>query len=143
MSEGSCAIWGTPSQIDPITGDFEIHNSQRAGGKYRITGTAKAVLISNYAGDETFKAKLTSWLVEQRMSGFVLPEIVAHDYFFKRIKERDFISTTERVQRFLLCCKNLNVRLGEELLNGVPWKSGRNSIAMGLSYHPKYPEIYA
>ena len=75
MYENSCPLWGTPvSYIAPQPireGVTAI--SPRTGGKYFISGTAEVVLQSK---DDNFRARLTSWLIEQRQLGVECPEIL-------------------------------------------------------------------
>ena len=64
MMNESCPIWGTPASFIPSGSyDGEWVSSPRAGGLYRIVRSAKSC-ISRL--DERAKARLTSWLVEQR-----------------------------------------------------------------------------
>ena len=53
-------------------GDFEVFDSPRAGGKYWISGTAAAKLISF---NDNAKRLLTTWLCEQRRAGVEVPKI--------------------------------------------------------------------
>ncbi len=75
MSENtSCPIWGTVAYETHTERCGRRIDSPRAGGEYFITGSAES-MISNLNNLE--KAKLTSWLVEQRRFGAHLPEIDA------------------------------------------------------------------
>jgi len=74
MTETTCAIWGTSAQIERTTQDGVLVNSSRAGGRYLISGTAKAVLQNR---DDTLRAQLTTWLVNQRRLGVECPEITS------------------------------------------------------------------
>jgi len=67
-----CLIWGTEAAQGEAKGDFQEINSPRAGGLYRVTGTAVPAL-SNLTLHE--KAKLTTWLVDQRRLGVEAPSI--------------------------------------------------------------------
>jgi hypothetical protein len=62
---GKCLIWGTPAKLGSI-GDGLRVDSLRAGGKYRITGTAMEI-IEGFSPD--LRARLTWWLCEQRDQG--------------------------------------------------------------------------
>ena len=71
----SCPLWGTLTlsiDLQPIR-DGVIANSPRTGGKYFITDTAETELQSR---DDNFKARMTSWLIEQRQLGVERPEIL-------------------------------------------------------------------
>ena len=64
-----CLIWETVAQIaDPDGRDGTIVNSTRAGGCYFISGTAVAMIQGR---DKHVKARLTTWLIEQRRLGVV------------------------------------------------------------------------
>jgi hypothetical protein len=124
MTERKCAIWGTPSKVEPASGDFEVHTSPRAGGKYKMSGTAKGVIENGWFQDNEFKTKLTTWLVDQRLSGIECPYVgfnppvikdVAH--FFHEIKARKFLKTSERADRFFKRLYEINYRLGDFFLD--------------------------
>src|SRR5216684_2224639 len=72
MAIAPCAIWGTPADLSEKSGDFEIYDSPRAGGRYWISGTAIAMLtpLTDHA-----KRLLTTWLCEQRHAGAELPQV--------------------------------------------------------------------
>ena len=72
MTKTKCLIWGTPAFEYPSHGDGHFIDSPRAGGKYHVAGTSAAVLESC---DDPVKARLTSWLIEQRQLGIKWPEI--------------------------------------------------------------------
>ena len=71
--ESLCPIWGTPASEESTDGRHgKLVDSPRAGGKYFISGTAIRCLprIADRG-----KARLTSWLVDQRRLGANCPEI--------------------------------------------------------------------
>ena len=72
MTETRCPIWGTPAFEYPSHGDGKFIDSPRAGGKYLVAGTAAAILENC---DDLVKARLTSWLIEQRQLGIKWVEI--------------------------------------------------------------------
>src|SRR4051794_15391004 len=90
-----CPIWLTSAKVSPGP-DSLIVDSPRAGGLYRITGTAVSSL-SNLSPD--MKAKLTWWLVEQRRQGEKSPEITS--YTLKRISAEPSPTILERRDRIL------------------------------------------
>ena len=72
----TCQIWRTPAIKDSGNGrDGSTIDSPRAGGEYFISGTATQVLQSR---DGLFKARLTSWLVEQRRLGDPCLRLIVH-----------------------------------------------------------------
>jgi hypothetical protein len=72
MDELTCPIWITRADSVISVGDSKVIDSPRAGGKYKITNTALA-LINDLKAKET--TKITNWLVEQRMLGFEIPTL--------------------------------------------------------------------
>ena len=86
MTNATCSIWGTPAFEYPSHGGGgHLMDSPRAGGKYFVSGTAAAVLESR---DDLVKARLTSWLVEQRRLGIERPGNLQHDGLGSGPKER-------------------------------------------------------
>ena len=76
-----CPIWGTPCEIKPpsLEEDVWYVDSPRAGGRYRITGSAKSVLEAKIESGEWTdqeKVKISRWIYEQNQSGGI-PEITA------------------------------------------------------------------
>ncbi len=69
-----CAIWNTiaTGESEPDR-DGSSLDSPRAGGNYFISGSAAAMAASL---DERVKARLTTWLVDQRRSGVRRPEVM-------------------------------------------------------------------
>lgn len=129
MTEGKCAIWGTPSLIEPIIGDFEIHDSYRTGGMYRISDTARHLLQTQYIGDGEFLAKLTTWLIEKRRSGIDCP--VISSLSFEEISKKKLLGTNERINRFFLYCLDRKIRPGIRLYIYI--KATKNKIYGGVS----------
>lgn len=70
---GRCLIWGTPAKLAGM-GDGLRVDSLKAGGKYRITGTAMAIVEGFKLAS---KARLTWWLCEQRDQGEAEPLVSA------------------------------------------------------------------
>lgn len=84
----ACPIWGTDSiestdeswvkagTSEPIVTEQSLIISERAGGEYRIKSLANVLLNSGrLAGTPTDgqKARLTTWLVDQRRHGIAAP----------------------------------------------------------------------
>lgn len=71
--ESRCVIWQTPATEEPSFGcDGYFMDSVRAGGPYFISGTAAACMSR---ADEPARARLTTWLIDQRRLGVERPEI--------------------------------------------------------------------
>ena len=91
-----CPIWGTLASIEPRTGHGVTVDSQRAGGRYFIADTATKILKSH---DENLKARLTSWLIEQRRLGVDCPRISSID--IDEIEQRRSLSVHQRADNLL------------------------------------------
>ena len=70
----NCPIWDTPTTMisSPHSEGMISVNSPRTGGKYLISESAETILETR---DDRLKAKLTSWLIEQRWLGEERPGI--------------------------------------------------------------------
>jgi hypothetical protein len=105
-----CYIWDTPAEMPRDADGQSVYlDSPRAGGKYKITGTA-ASLLGNLSINE--KARLTTWLCNQRHAGIEFPAITSDVLNFVRTTPP--LTTTERVERTLLHF-NQKIRVGEAI----------------------------
>lgn len=105
-----CPIWDTLTEmissvhsVDSISVD-----SPRTGGKYLISVEAARELKSR---GERLKAKLTSWLVEQRWLGEQRPEIDSTT--IEEAKERRVLSVFERANRTLRYLQSQTSYIGD------------------------------
>ena len=96
--EGKCPIWRTKALVES-RGDSLMIDSPRAGGKYKITRSALAVLQSN-PFDLKEKVKLTDWLVKQHEKEIKEPEITTR--ILEDVKDRPEKEREERIDRFML-----------------------------------------
>ena len=98
MNDNSaCPIWGTAASVEPMSGRDGIYvDSPRAGGKYFISRRARRNLENQ---DERFKARLTSWLIEQRRLGVEYPEITPKT--IEQVERRPHLPVHERADRLL------------------------------------------
>ncbi len=93
-----CYIWDTPATMPRDSdGDSVYLDSPRAGGKYKISGTAAAMLGNLNLED---KARLTTWLCDQRAAGVEYPPIDSH--LLQAITSLPSLSTSQRIERALL-----------------------------------------
>ena len=65
-----CPIWNTPATFLPRTGDRISVRSERTAGSYSITGSAAGAIA---AYDDQQRARLTTWLIDQRSAGTPMP----------------------------------------------------------------------
>jgi hypothetical protein len=104
----NCYIWDTPAEMPRDSdGDPVYLDSPRAGGKYKITGTA-AAMLGNL--DIKGKALLTTSLCNQRRAGIEYPAITSDT--INSVKTLRPLTTTERIERTLLHF-NQCVRVGQ------------------------------
>lgn len=94
-NDGTCPIWGTPATFEPKNGDYERVNSPRVGGQYFISGTARAILPNS----DSVKARLTTWLIDQRELGNEWPEVNSDT--IEQVKQRQPLPVNERADRLL------------------------------------------
>ena len=106
-----CPIWGTPSIDKPNDGrDGRLLDSPRAGGDYFVSGTAIAVLENC---DDRTKARLTSWLTEQRRLGNLCPSITT--YTINEAKQRRAMPLSQRADSILRFLELHSTHIGATL----------------------------
>ena len=111
MRELPCYIWNTlATEIKDSDGDSVYLNSPRAGGPYCITGTAGET-IKQLSWQE--RARLTTWLCNQRKGGVECPKITAD--IVDDVKSFRSLRTGERIERVLLYL-NDRIRVGEVIV---------------------------
>ena len=104
-----CAIWNTVATDESESGrDGMSLNSPRAGGRYFISRTA-AVMVASH--DESVKARLTSWLVDQRRSGKGRPEVMTSS--IDDSAGYRHLTVRQRVDRLLGFIAERSPRIGE------------------------------
>jgi len=109
-----CPIWGTAArEMDSGRyGDFVRVDSPRAGGAYKITGTAVAMVSSL---SETQRVELTNWIVEQHKLGDPCPEISS--FLVRRIRDSQPTrpSAAQRHDNLILYLEASTKELGERI----------------------------
>lgn len=108
-----CPIWGVDCIVRPFDVDTDPHfveNSFRAGGDYEIFSNARAAIRKL---DSSERARLTSFLVEQRMRGITAPRITQDEAL--RAKKRSPLPAHERAERLLRLLANQSSRIDEAL----------------------------
>jgi hypothetical protein len=99
MAEGFCPIWGTAAQIFIEAPYQQIVISPRSGGHYTIIDDAIFEMTRQSFGNRE-KARLTTWLVDQRRSGVKLP-IITKDVVLD-VSRKKQLSSKEQFDRFFL-----------------------------------------
>ena len=108
--ESLCPIWGTPAS-EESTGGYGVRlmNSPRAGGRYLINQSAIRCLPRV---NDRVKARLTSWLVDQRRLGNECPEIDS-DTITMAEQQKD-LSVHDRADRLLQYIGDQTVEIGKD-----------------------------
>ncbi len=104
----NCPIWGTPAMVDK-SGDLTLVNSVSAGGEYQVTGTALAVLPQL---EPPARARVTTWLVNQRRLGESCPRIDSE--FLTKVELLPPLRVQDRLDRVLLWRESLGDRVGQK-----------------------------
>ena len=106
--EAHCLIWDTPA-IDKSKGghDVRLMDSPRAGGRYFITRSAIRCLPRANA---RVKARLTTWLVDQRRLDVECPEIDSNT--ITMAEEKKDLSVHDRANRLLQYIGDQTVEIG-------------------------------
>ncbi len=107
----SCPIWGTPATVeDEFNRNVKWVNSIRAGGRYRITREAESSLPRL---TPRHKARLTSWLVDQRKWGNENPEVYRDTLKVEGEKRKDLFIHV-RADRLLQFIETETEEIGTE-----------------------------
>ena len=108
-----CAIWSGFTAIESsVLGDSFVRRltSERAGGAYAITRPAE---LNLHDFDDRVRARLTTWLVDQRMQGNDRPLIT--EEVIKYAISKQPLSVDERAERLLRYLGEQPAVLGERL----------------------------
>jgi hypothetical protein len=105
-----CPLWGG-GRILPRSGDYYAIESRRAGGCYRISGTALALFTQQK--HPTLAAKLTTWIVDQHRFGELEPMIT--EPVLTTVANKRRLRTSDQLKRFFLLLDSRQFRLGDSL----------------------------
>lgn len=119
MSE-KCPVWGTAAEIPPATTRTIDVNSPRAGGWYGVTTSA---IPSLEALDDRARAKLTTWLVNQRRAGIERPTINTTNV--GEITSARALSYGAKVERFFLLLDHHEFNVGNDITLAAEVAPGR------------------
>ncbi len=119
MSEAvTCPIWGTPTTSENYRTDDNINvDSPRAGGKYWMDGRSQQ-RFTNLTDEpdknqtDRMKARLTTWLVEQRRLGIDRPKI--HEYEIDEVFGRPDMSVHARADQLLKYIQSKSAYIGAQ-----------------------------
>ncbi len=113
MEEGKCPIWGTPAT--PLRSDNTRNSgywSARTGGAYKITYESLLEIRDGLFADKE-KAKLTTWMVDQRRTGNECP-IVTRAIIEQIIKGKN-LTISQKKHRFFSYLEQKNLTLSSEI----------------------------
>ena len=111
----SCPIWGLEFQaegyLDEPTRTYYVDDSCRTGGGYIVPEVTLNRSIRNL--DASSKARLTTWLIDQRLQGEKLPKIDENivDY----VKNRPALAIHERSDRLLRSIARKSNKVGDRV----------------------------
>ena len=107
-------IWGTPVIKMLPTEELWIkeYNSSRCGGWYSIHNRTADKIRGEWSDRE--KARLTSWLIEQRRSGIECPRITKD--VIQLVKQRNNMSVSDRADAILKFIDSRVHKLGKDVI---------------------------
>ena len=109
-----CPIWGTEAKVWNDGSDSDCVDSARAGGTYRVSRTAKTKLENFSPAD---KAKLTTWIIDQRRSGDENP--LVKDTVIQVVMARRQMRPSEQKRRFFLFFLSREFRISDQFFYDV------------------------
>lgn len=129
MSENlRCAIWNTVVSDNPVwDGDVKLVDSPRAGGRYRIADRA-ILSLEQVPDDERLRARLTSWLIDQRRLGIEIPKITPE--IIKDVERFRDLTIDKRADRLLQLIEAQSSNIGSI----VAVSGGRSVYALAIAH---------
>lgn len=109
-----CPIWNTIATVRPSRRDGDDVDSLRAGGRYFISRTA---VVSLQRWDDVLRARLTTWLIDQRRYGIECPEVLSGT--LNDIEKAASLGVEERADRLLHYFENESSFIGDEVAYDV------------------------
>lgn len=132
--ESPCPIWGVSCIVHPYnpnTGFYLVEGSFRAGGKYEIASSERYTTREDL--NPTELARLTSFLVEQRMLGVEVPRITRAEV--QRAQESNPLPVHERAERLLRLFVNQSSSIGAVLeIFSLALRSGEASDELKVTH---------
>jgi len=130
--EQKCPIWGTPCEIESLSPKEDVWyvDSPRAGGRYRITGSAKPILEGKIESGECTdqeKVKISRWIYEQNQLGEI-PEIATG--IVRKAAQWPMPSVPDRIDALLQCIESkTRGRIGMRLKRSDDMKAATSSLS--------------
>lgn len=132
MTSHTCPIWGTPATFRATSRDGLDVDSPRAGGRYFISRTAQVTLSRR--GDDALKARLTTWLIDQRRLGTECPEVMTN--VVDDAERRRHLTVQERSDRLLKFLVDQQRYIGDPIRVDI-------TNAASILYGPGFTELGA
>ena len=129
-----CPIWGTMAaevQRDQESSHGIFYNSPRAGGRFLLSAHGSPLSMLKEI-DVSVKARLTSWLIEQRRLGEEFPEVSRDS--IENAKVRRPRRVTERADNFLRYLAELGKVSDEYLLRSPNCQINLNCFLCSLAH---------
>ena len=114
MMKERCSIWDTTATVRPSRRDGEDVDSLRTGGRYFISRTA---VVNLQRWDDMLRARLTTWLIDQRRYGIECPEVLSST--LNDIEKVASLGVEERADRLLHYFENESSFIGDEVAYDV------------------------
>ena len=112
----TCPIWGSDYKaegfFDEATRTYHVDDSPRAGGGYVASEVELKAKLPHF--NSATKARLTTWIIDQRLQGNASPNITTDILDYAR--SRPSLAVQERVDRLLRYLASKFNTVGEELL---------------------------
>ncbi|MBV1707850.1 MAG: hypothetical protein KGQ37_11660 [Hyphomicrobiales bacterium] len=96
---GNCPIWKTPARLTQTAEQppKSLIDSPRTGGRYKIDALPENILTEI---DDQIRARITTWLIEQRQNGIACPEV--HSELVKEVRDRASMPVIDKADRLLM-----------------------------------------
>ena len=107
LKSNECPIWKRPASVARYQGMIYSVQSERAGGAYEIDLLA----ANQMPQDAQFRARLTTWMVDQRRGGE--PNPMVNSAILDRVSRQRPLRLTQRMERFFLYLSTTRHRPGD------------------------------
>ena len=111
----SCPIWGGNNWADVSyvapTAMYQVKNSPRAGGSYEVWGILVEAQVKHMSDAQ--KARLTTWLIDQRAQGNEMPGVTKESVAYAKVKRP--LPVHQRAERLLRFIAGLAGSIGERV----------------------------
>lgn len=131
MIKGQCGIWGVLAEIDEKElVDGTVYVSPRAGGRYRLTGTAEA-MVRGYS--DSLKSRVTTMIVDRLRHGDPCPTLTPSD--IKLASETPPLGVLSRIDRMLQFFEYKSKKIGQSIrfrfkeAGNEEWENGLEALA--------------